>query len=214
MTVLVTGANRGIGAGILAAYRAQGFDALGTSRHADDLLDLDVTDAGSFAALATTLTGKPINTLICNAGVFQDRGERLDSGYNPELWAAGMAANVAGVFLTIQTLLPNLRAAENAKIAIISSQMGSNARAKGGDYIYRASKAAVTNLGSNLAIDLAPENIAVGMYHPGWVRTDMGGGTADISVDQSVDGLMARFAALGIATTGCFETWDGQVMPF
>ena len=214
MTVLITGANRGIGAGMMQSYLARGADVKGTSRHTDDLLDLDVTDPASFAALAQTLNGQPVQTLICNAGVFLDRAESLDDGYGPDLWAAGMAANVAGVFQTIQTLLPNLRAAKDAKIAIISSQMGSNARARGGDYIYRASKAAVTNLGSNLAIDLAPEGIAVGMYHPGWVRTDMGGDTADISVAQSVGGLMTRIDTLSQANSGCFECWDGQPMPF
>ncbi|MEO0401873.1 MAG: short-chain dehydrogenase, partial [Pseudomonadota bacterium] len=76
-------------------------------------------------------------------------------------------------------------------------------------YIYRASKAAVLNLGRNLASDLAGE-VAVGIYHPGWVQTDMGGSEAAINVDESVTGLVARFAALSLATSGCFETWDGR----
>ncbi|MEM6374041.1 MAG: short-chain dehydrogenase, partial [Pseudomonadota bacterium] len=79
----------------------------------------------------------------------------------------------------------------------------------GGSYIYRASKAAVLNLGRNLASDLKGE-VAVGIYHPGWVQTDMGGMTAEISVEASVDGLMMRFDALSHDTTGCFETWDGR----
>jgi NAD(P)-dependent dehydrogenase (short-subunit alcohol dehydrogenase family) len=109
------------------------------------------------------------------------------------------------VFLTIQSLLPNLRAAPAARIAIVSSQMASHTRAPGGSYIYRASKAAVLNLGRNLATDLKPEGIAVGIYHPGWVRTDMGGPEADIPVDAAVRGLAARFDALSLDTSGTFE---------
>ncbi|MDE3121297.1 MAG: SDR family oxidoreductase, partial [Paracoccaceae bacterium] len=101
-----------------------------------------------------------------------------------------------------------------AKIAILSSQMASDTRAPGGSYIYRASKAAVLNLGRNLAADLKSEGIAVGIYHPGWVRTDMGGPGASIDADEAARGLIARFAALSIATTGCFETWDGRPHPF
>ncbi|MEX0309922.1 MAG: SDR family NAD(P)-dependent oxidoreductase, partial [Tateyamaria sp.] len=86
-------------------------------------------------------------------------------------------------------------------------------RAPGGSYIYRASKAAVLNLGRNLAADLAGE-VAVGVYHPGWVQTDMGGASADITVDEAVAGLVDRFAALDHSTTGCFETWDGRAHPY
>ena len=117
------------------------------------------------------------------------------------------------MFLTIQALLPQLRAAQG-KIAIISSQMGSDTRAPGGSYIYRASKAAVLNLGRNLATDLRSQDIAVGIYHPGWVQTDMGGAGASITVAQSAQGLVARFAHLSLANTGCFETYDGTPHPF
>ena len=78
----------------------------------------------------------------------------------------------------------------------------------------RASKAAALNLGRNLATDLAGDGIAVGIYHPGWVRTDMGGASASISVDESVAGLVARFEELGPESTGCFRTWDGRDHPY
>ncbi len=92
--------------------------------------------------------------------------------------------------------------------------MASDTKAPGGSYIYRASKAAALNLGRNLATDLKPQGIAVGIYHPGWVQTDMGGAGADITETQSAQGLAARFAALSLETTGCFETWDGRAHPF
>ena len=210
-TTLITGANRGIGAALLAELSAQG-PVMGTARSpgASDLLPLDVTDPDSHHRLAERLEGQAIGLLVCNAGVYLDKGERLADGYAPQLWADGFAANVTGVFLTIQSLLPNLQMEPGGRIAIIGSQMGSSRRAPGGSYIYRASKAAVLNLGRNLAADLAPLGIAVGVYHPGWVRTDMGGGSADISVTESAQGLAARFAELGPDHTGVFETWDGR----
>lgn len=213
MAVLVTGANRGIGMGLFDHYRDQGNDVIGTSRAGiAPLVQLDVTDPASLERLASDLSGSPIDLLICNAGIYLDKHHSLDHGFPPEMWAATFAANVAGVFQTIQSLLPNLRAAKNPRIAIISSKMASQTRAPGGSYIYRASKAAVLNVGRNLASDLKPENIAVGIYHPGWVRTDMGGDEADISLAQSVGGLTDRFANLTLENSGCFESWDGETL--
>ena len=215
MTILVTGANRGIGRAILEAAEAAGRSCFGTSRAEPrgGWLKLDVTDPASIAAAARDWGDEPLRTLVCNAGVYEDKGEALDSGFDADLWARTFAVNVTGVFLTIQAFLPMIEAA-GGKIAIISSQMGSDTRAPGGSYIYRASKAAALNLGRNLAADLYPRGMAVGIYHPGWVQTDMGGGAADITVDQSATGLAARFDALSLDTTGCFETWDGRAHPF
>ncbi len=211
MTILITGANRGIGLGLYQSYKTFGQSVMGTSREgAGDLLPLDVTDADSLATLAETLKDQPLDLLVCNAGVYLDKAETLDAGYAATLWAQTFAANVTGVFQTIQTLLPNLRLAEQGKIVIISSQMASHTRAPGGSYIYRASKAAALNLGRNLAADLRGDGIAVGIYHPGWVKTDMGGTSAEITVPESVAGLIQRFDALSLENTGCFETWDGR----
>lgn len=210
MTVLITGANRGIGARLADLYRDAGETVIGTARDGSAEVTLDVTDPAQHKAMAAQLQGQPIDLLVCNAGVYLDKGHALDTGYDAALWAQGFAANVTGVFLTIQALLPNLRAAPAARIAIISSQMASHERAPGGSYIYRSSKAAVLNLGRNLSTDLRPEGIAVGIYHPGWVQTDMGGSAADITTDQAAEGLKARFAALSLDSTGCFETWDGR----
>jgi NAD(P)-dependent dehydrogenase (short-subunit alcohol dehydrogenase family) len=212
MTIVVTGTSRGIGAGLVAAYQARGETVFGTTR--DGAVALDVTDPASHAAFAASLDGQPVDLLVCNAGVYLDKGQQLDSGYPVDQWAVSFATNVTGVFLSIQSLLPNLRAAPGAKIAIISSQMASSERAPGGSYIYRASKAAALNLGRNLAVDLRKDGIAVGIYHPGWVQTDMGGDAADITVEEAVAGLVARFEALGPSTTGVFETWDGRAHPY
>src|SRR6056297_1551749 len=130
--------------------------------------------------MAEALGDRAVDLLVCNAGVYLDKGHDIDSGYGADLWAQSFATNVTGVFLSIQALLPHLRRAPAGKIAIIASQMASSTQAPGG------------------------------IYHPGWVRTDMGGDNADIGTDEAVSGLAARFDALGIETTGCFETWDGR----
>ena len=214
MQILITGANRGIGAALETAFTKRGDAVNGTARNGADYLPLDVTDPASHRALATRLAGYPLDALICNAGVYLDKGQSLTDGYPAEIWAQSFAVNVTGVFLTIQALLPNLQMAATPRVAIISSQMASHTRAPGGSYIYRASKAAALNLGRNLATDLKPMGIAVGIYHPGWVRTDMGGSSAEISVEEAADGLMTRIDALTLDTTGCFETWDGRAHPF
>ena len=191
-------------------YRAAGWDVTGTSRKGGDgLVALDVTDAAAIRAFGASLDGKPVDLLVCNAGIYEDKGHQLDSGYPADMWARGFETNVTGVFLTLQALMGNIRAAKG-KIAIISSQMASDNRAPGGSYVYRASKAAVLNLGRNLAVDLRGDGVAVGIYHPGWVITDMGGEGADITVDQSADGLVAEFERLDMDTTGCFRTYAGE----
>ena len=214
MTIVITGASRGIGAGLAAHYKDLGEDVIGTGRSVAAQIQLDVTQPASHHAMAQAIEDRPVDLLICNAGVYLDRGNDLETGFGADLWAQSFATNVTGVFLSIQALLPHVRRARSSKIAIISSQMASSERAPGGSYIYRASKAAVLNLGRNLATDLRPEGIAVGIYHPGYVQTDMGGANADITTQESVAGLVERFEALSIETTGCFETWDGRDYPF
>lgn len=209
MHVVITGASRGIGAGLAEAYADAGHEVTGTTREM-----LDVSDPASQTAFCAGLGARPVDLLICNAGVYLDKGHTLETGYAAPLWAETFATNVTGVFLTIQHLLPALRRSDAAKIAIISSTMASDTRAPGGSYIYRASKAAALNLGRNLASDLASEGIAVGIYHPGWVRTDMGGAAAAISVEEAVTGLVACFDALDPCDTGCFRNWDGSAHDF
>ena len=212
MEILVTGANRGIGAALLDGYAALGIPAMGTSRDGTVGLKLDVTDPDSISELGRHYAERRLDLLVCNAAVFLDRGRSLEE-LAAEDWARTMAVNVTGVAETVRVLLPALRRSSGSKIAIISSQMASQERARGGSYVYRASKAAVLNFGRNLAQDLRGEGIAVGTYHPGWVRTEMGGPDAELSGSEAAEGLIDRFEALDMSLTGCFETWDGRDHP-
>ena len=210
MHAVVTGSSRGIGRELVARLADAGYEVTGTSRDHSSGVRLDLCDQGQQARFSAQLGDKPIDLLVCNAGVYIDKGMSIEE-YTAEVWNKTLAVNVTGVFLTVQALLGNLRRAEKPKIAIISSQMASHARAPGGSYAYRASKAAALNIGRNLASDLKPDGIAVGIYHPGWVRTDMGGIEGDISVEESVEGLLHEFDVLDMSTTGCFHTWDGRI---
>lgn len=228
MTTLITGANRGIGLALarLAAERgdrvfaaarrpgaALALTELARTRRSLSVLNIDVTDPEEMAAAAAAVRS-PIDLLICNAGQYVARGGMEDPEYTYDAWHTVMMTNVAGVFFTIRAFLPRLKRAAAPKIAVVSSIMASSERAPGGSYCYRASKAAATNLARNLAVDLREQGIAVGAYHPGWVRTDMGGPNADIEVEESAKGLMQRFDALSLETTGVFEDYRGQAIPF
>lgn len=213
MQILITGASRGIGAGLLDTFRATGDSVTGTARkEAGGLWPLDQTDPASIKALAARWGDRPLDLLICNAGIYNDRAITL-ADYTPAIWAEAFATNITGPALLIGALLPALRAA-HGRIALLSSAMASDARAPGGSYAYRASKAALLNLGRNLSRDLAEDGIAVGIYHPGWVKTDMGGHGAEIDVAQSVAGLTARLATLDLQSSGCFLNHDGAPIPF
>lgn len=214
MHVVITGASRGIGKGLSARYAARGDRVTGTARATQGLVSLDVTRPEQFANLVEAVGDAPVDLLICNAGIYPDKGQSLADGYSPEIWARTLATNVTGVFLTVQSLLGALQRAKTPRIAIMSSRLGSQQLAAGGSYAYRASKAAALNLGRNLAVDLRPLGIAVGIYHPGWVRTDMGGEEGELSVDEAADGLVAEFARLTPDTSGCFRSWDGRDLPF
>jgi NAD(P)-dependent dehydrogenase (short-subunit alcohol dehydrogenase family) len=228
-TCLITGANRGIGLELARTYAASGLHVLATARDPAnatalralkaeyptlEILPLDVTVESDFARLATTLQGRPIDLLIANAGLIGPRGPMDDPANTAALWAQVLAVNVTGVFFTARALAPNLKAARHAKLAILSSRMASSVLVSGTSYLYRAAKAATANLGANLAVEFKPAGIAVGIYHPGWVKTDMGGPGADIAPAASAKGLKARIDHLSLATTAVFEDYTGAPIAF
>ncbi len=226
-TILITGANRGIGLELARLASARGDRVIATARRPGEaaalaeltrhrgevqLVGADVTDPDQLAGIAAE-ERRAIDLLVCNAGQFQARGGIEDAGYTAAAWAETLMTNIAGVFFAVRAFLPHLERAGAGKVAVISSIMGSSARAPGGAYIYRASKAAATNLALNLATELKPRGVAVGAYHPGWVRTDMGGPSAEVDPEDSAAGLLARFDALSLETTGRVEDFRGDPIP-
>ena len=228
-TCLITGANRGIGLELARHYAKSGATVLATARDPEAAADLaqlkklhpsleifalDVADKASIDRLAATLAGRPIHRLVVNAGVMGARGGMADATNTAKLWADVLAVNVTGVYFTVAALAANVAAAADGRIAIISSRMASSTAAAGSSYLYRASKAAAANLGVNFAAELKGQGVAVGVYHPGWVKTDMGGAGADIAPAVSAQGLAQRIEHLSLATTGVFEDYAGAAIAY
>ena len=220
-TLLIAGASRGIGLEMARQAKARGDTVIAMLRSAasaqalegiaDQVLIAGVTDEAALENAAAELESD-VDILVCNAGVYRGRGGIDADDMGSDAWSETLMTNVAGPFFVTKAFLPRLK--PSGKVVIVSSKMGSSARAPGGGYIYRSSKAAATNLACNLAAELKPKGIAVGSYHPGWVRTDMGGSAADISAEESAAGLLSRFDALSLETTGVFEDYAGEEIPF
>jgi NAD(P)-dependent dehydrogenase (short-subunit alcohol dehydrogenase family) len=217
-TILLTGANRGIGLALARALSTRGDTVIAVCRRSSPALlalgvrvldGVDVTDDASLAALPGRLAGTPIDVLINNAGILERESlDRLD----PAGWRRQMEVNAFGPLALTAALLPLLAPA--AKVVVITSRMGSiGDNGSGGYHGYRMSKAAVNAAFVSLSRDLAPRGIAVGIYHPGMVATDMTG-RHGIPPEQSAAGLIARIDALTTATSGRFFHQDGTELPW
>jgi NAD(P)-dependent dehydrogenase (short-subunit alcohol dehydrogenase family) len=223
MTVLITGANRGIGLELASQLTAAGHQVIGTARkpeQASDLkklggkvMQLDVTDASSVAAMAAALEGVEIDLLINNAGTGgQNPGSLEDTDF--ERVKMTFDVNSIGPMRVSQALLPNVLASEGKTIVHISSIMGSIASNRGSYYGYRASKAALNMLNRSMALELKDKGVTSVVMHPGWVQTRMGGAGADITVDVSVSGMLAVIADLNVDKTGNFYDYQGNELPW
>jgi NAD(P)-dependent dehydrogenase (short-subunit alcohol dehydrogenase family) len=222
-TVLITGANRGIGLECARQFAAKGYQVIGTVRDpadaselsavADRVEPLHVTDAASVAALARRLHGVTIDILLNNAGVFDPNDVTVDK-VDFAVMEQTLAVNTLGPLRVTQALLPNLRAGKRRTIVNLSSQLGSIADSSGRWYAYRASKAALNQINKTLSAELAPEGFTCVVLHPGWVRTDMGGASATYSPQESVGGLIAVIEKLGPGDTGRFYDFKGTPIPW
>jgi NAD(P)-dependent dehydrogenase (short-subunit alcohol dehydrogenase family) len=170
---------------------------------------LDVTSPKSVAALKSALDGRPIDILINNAGVGGPRNEPRGA-IDFDAWVETLKTNSIAPMLVSLALHDNLKAGKLKKLITITSMMGSIAGHGGGAYAYRASKAAVNSVMHGLSKEWATDGIAVGIYHPGWVKTDMGGASAPVTPPDSVKGLRAQIARLSAANSGAYLDYTGK----
>lgn len=221
-TALITGANRGIGLALTQQFTARGDDVIAVCRHSSPALEatgarvevgVDVTDDSALAALAERLGATRIDTLVLNAGVLarESLGQIDRDGFDS--MRHQLEVNALGPLRVAQALLGQL--AEGAKVGIVTSRMGSvEDNTSGGYYGYRASKAAVNAIGKSLALDLKPRGIAVFLLHPGYVATDMVGGTGDVTPAHAAAQLLERLSTLTLAQTGTFWHANGSPLPW
>lgn len=227
-SVLITGANRGIGLEFARSFAADGWRVHACCRSPDKAADLkalcetaggavsvhrvDVTDGLKVASLARELADVPLDILLNNAGVYGPRTGFGETDYDD--WLPVLAVNLLAPMRMAERFVEHVAASERKLIVNISSRMGSIAECTGGSYVYRSSKAALNMVVKCLSVDLAPRGLRVIAFHPGWVKTDMGGPNAEVAPAQSVAGMRAVIEGLGPDDGGKFFSYDGAILPW
>ncbi len=213
--ILITGANRGIGLALSQHYHNLDHNITAVCRQTSDQLNgldidiiegIDVSKSPDIDRLKSKLNDTKFDVLLLNAGILaNDHLGHIDY----DMVRQQFEVNTIAPLRMTETLLPLINS--NGKIAIITSRMGSiTDNDSGGSYGYRLSKAAVNMVGKSLAVDLKPKNIAVGLFHPGWVKTDMTSQQGLISAKESAEGLIKQIAKLNIENTGGFWHSNGE----
>ena len=222
--VVVTGANRGIGLGLVKLLLSRGDKVTGTARdlasaHAlratgARALALDVTAPASVAAFAAALGDEPVDVLVNNAGASARWGGGVE-GIDLEVCVQLFRVNALGAIAVTQALLPHVRRGAGRTVLHVTSMMGSIAdNTSGGSYAYRMSKAALNMASRSLSVDLRGERISSFVVHPGWVKTDMGGPGATVDVEDCVAGLARLLEGDTMARSGKFFHYLGHEAPF
>lgn len=225
-TVLITGASRGIGLEFARQYAAGGWRVIATCRQPKAakalaaikgdvrIRALDVTDPVQVRSLARALKSEPIDLLISNAGIYGPRRQTFGQ-VDTEAWHRVFHTNVMGPMMIAEALADHVARSERKTIIALTSMMGSIAENQsGGSYIYRSSKAALNMVMKGLSLTLKPRKITVAMLHPGWVRTDMGGASAHLGVEESVTAMRRVIAELKPTDSGRFFNYDGREIPW
>lgn len=220
-TLLITGANRGIGLEFARQYAANGWTvhatARDTSRAAElNALDgvethaLDIGDAAAIATLAETLKDVRLDLLINNAGVSGVENATLGE-IDYDGWLEILRINAIAPLRVTEAFLPHLDRAATRVIVFLSSRAGSiTNNIAGSRYLYRSSKAALNAVIRSLAIDLQPRGFKCIAVHPGWVQTDMGGHAAPLAPEDSVARMRELFGRIEPHDTGHFLNYDGR----
>lgn len=225
-TVLITGANKGIGlelvrgfaasgrrviAGCRAPGEAQALQALASSNDAIEVHEVHVSDGDSVAKLAARIGEGPIDVLINNAGMAGPDFQNQSLGdMDYEGWAETFAVNTMAPLRVLQAFRSNLAAGTNPRAVTVTSQMGAIGLDMPVMLAYCSSKGAVNKVMRLAAPELAQQGIAVALLHPGFVQTDMGGPSAHITAEESAAGMIAVIDGLTLADSPCFKTWEGK----
>ena len=228
-TILVTGANRGIGLELVKQYCNQNYQVIGTYRNENTsgefismsqnlnnlkVYSLDVSSDQSLKDFSSKLGDTPVDIFINNAGVYGPR----DSSFNnvdERNWISVFQTNAIAPLLLTQLIIENLRNGSQKKLIYITSKMGSiDDNKSGGAYIYRSSKTALNSVVKSISLDLAKDGMKVALLHPGWVRTDMGGPNGLIDTTTSVSGMIEVIDRLSQSDSGCFFNYDGSKIPW
>lgn len=215
-SVLIVGASRGIGLGFARSYAADGWKVHATTRNIAKpgelgevpgdvtLYELDVVNGAQIGALAQAFSNRSLDVLIHNAGIHGDGMPR----------AAVMRVNAEAPFEVIGALLPAVERGGMKKIAILTSQMGARHGGRPPSRTYGASKCALNDRFREIEPEWRARGVAAVVFHPGWVKTDMGGSSAPISVRDSVAGMRREIEQLNPEKSGSFLTWKGVVHPW
>jgi NAD(P)-dependent dehydrogenase (short-subunit alcohol dehydrogenase family) len=234
-TVLITGANRGLGLEFVRQYAAAGWDIVATARQPESarelrhiasdhsnvsLRELNIANDESVQDFADELDGKPIDVLLHNSGIYPREGQTIGQ-IDYHGWQNAIETNLFGPIRLTEALLENVAASERKQIAAISTSMASLRGVQGGSvgmagtsYQYRTSKTALNMAFSILAKELEPRAISVVMIDPGWVKTDMGGSHAQLTPEQSITGIRQVLAGDPKEISGKFIGYDGVVRPW
>jgi len=223
-TVLITGTSRGIGLELARLYAADGWRVLACCRapeqaralsgHDVELHRLDVADQSTIDALKANIGDTAIDLLINNAGV--GGGDHQSFGdIDYAAWEQTLITNTFGPYRMVEAFVDNVTVSAGKTIVNISSLMGSITEYdEGDDYIYRSSKTALNMVMHNLSVDLKARSITVLAFHPGWVRTDMGGPEAPVAPEESAAALRQSIAAATFKDTGSFLNYDAAPLPW
>jgi NAD(P)-dependent dehydrogenase (short-subunit alcohol dehydrogenase family) len=222
-TVLVTGANRGIGLALCRQFKERGDTVIGVCRKTSPDLDalgieviddIDGTSEQAVARLGQRLADRQLDVVFLNAGILgHDGTNRIDPALDLESVRQQFEVNALAPLRVVRQLVPGLQ--KGAKIALMTSRMGSiGDNGSGGSYGYRMSKAALNAMGVSLARDLKSRGIAVAILHPGYVRTDMTAGAGNVDAAEAARMLVARVDGLTLESSGTFWHANGERLPW
>ena len=229
-TIMIVGATRGIGLELTKQYANEGNQVIACARDTANasllnevasgsenikIEQLDIADAGSIESASSRIGEEAIDSVIIVAGWVggMPDNQTIDN-IDIDEWHNTLNINTIGPLLVAKAFKANLAASGKGNLMILSSQLAASTWPMGGMYIYSTTKAAVSKVGQILALDWAEDPIIVSIMHPGWVQTDMGGPTAEITAEESASGIRNVISGLTKEDSGNFYKWNGDIHPW